>query len=373
MSDKNEKKKADEIDELLGDYKKQKEKREKNFGRIDIQKPPQNTGKEKDTETPAEKSKKYKAKKDEKTKSTGGERTGKRFKNLICRVKAFLKSKKGKKISVAAAAVICAAAFALGAYAVINYQKTAYLRPYEAEYPNVNFPDGIREEYCEQYAKVPSTTGYISIEACGYESYIVQSAAATLPVLDFSNSSDGLDFNTVVRIPAGACDLESAFGSAESYLGSAQKITYSTLFEDYEFTVVGAFYTNKDPQDDNGYVFPYGITKKMTPISFNDYADRLYHRFLYETDYRFSYEGDKLLTIAADSDFRENFEFVVVCALNAPAQRAAQPNDSVHYPQVWYDEHGESNPYRFSDKWYPTVYTDESEEETSIQSEKDYP
>ena len=34
MSDKNETKKPDEIGELLGDYKKQKEEREKNFGKI---------------------------------------------------------------------------------------------------------------------------------------------------------------------------------------------------------------------------------------------------------------------------------------------------------------------------------------------------
>ena len=68
----------------------------------------------------------------------------------------------------------------------------------------------------------------------------------------------------------------------------------------------------------------------------------------------------------------QDFEFVVVCALGAPAQDNAQPNSSVHYPQVWYDARGEINPYRFSSKWYPTVYTDKSEEETSVQSENDY-
>ena len=34
-------KKADELDEILGDYKKQKEEREKNFGKIDLEKPEQ--------------------------------------------------------------------------------------------------------------------------------------------------------------------------------------------------------------------------------------------------------------------------------------------------------------------------------------------
>ena len=110
----------------------------------------------------------------------------------------------------------------------------------------------------------------------------------------------------------------------------------------------------------------------MTPISFNDYTDRLYHRFLYETEYKLRYDTDQILTVVTDSQRMPGFEFVVVCALGAPAQSSAVPNDSVHYPQAWYDARGEINPYRFSDPWYPTVYIDDSEEETSIQSEKDY-
>lgn len=380
MSDKKENKRADEIDELLGDYKKQKARREKNFGKIDISnhKKINNENENSDTSSETDKSAKAGIKKREKSKNAGeksGEERPKadeKLKTFFSRVKEFSKTKKGKRVIISSVAVICAAAAAISAAAAVNYQKTAYLREYEAQYPNVNFPAGIREEYCEQYAKVPSTTGHISIEACGYSGYVLQSTASTLPNLSFSNSTDGLDFNTVIHMPAGSCDLESAFGSAEDYLASSQNITYSTLFEDYDFTVIGAFYTNKNPSDDGGYVFPYGVTQKMTPISFNDYTDRLYHRFLYETDYKLNYDTDKLLTIAIDSDFMPDFEFVVVCALGAPAQESAAPNDSVHYPQAWYDLQGEINPYRFSEKWYPTVYTDDSEEETSIQSEKDY-
>lgn len=370
--------KADEIDELLGDYKKQKEEREKNFGKIDFDKPAEKPRSIKPTHSAA-KSEKVGKKDTAKSKKSGEKKkfsfkgTAKKFKSGAIKAKEFIKTKKGKKIIISCVSVICAAAVVVGTVVGINYQRTAYLRPYMEKYPDVVFPEGIREKYCKQYAQVPSTTGSISIEACGYSSYVVQSKAkSSLPSLDFSNSTDGLDFNTVIHIPTGACDLESAFGSAKSYLASSQSITYSTLYEDYEFTVIGAFYTNKDPQDDGGYVFPYNVTQQMTPLSFNDYKDRLYHRFLYNTDYEINYKEDKLLTIATDSDFMQNFEFVVVCALGAPAQDSAQPNSSVHYPQVWYDARKEINPYRFSSKWYPTVYTDESEEETSIQSENDY-
>lgn len=378
MSDKDKNiRKADEIDELLGDYKKQKEEREKNFGKIDLEKPEQKPIVKKPlhslkhSEKHGEKDN-AKSKKDSKTKKISLKSAGEKFKSSAKRTKEFLKTTKGKKIVISCVAVICAAAVAAGTIAGVNYARTAYLRPYTEKYPNVNFPEGIRENFCEQYAKVPSTTGYISIEACGYSSYVAQSAATSLASLDFSNSTKELDFNTVIHIPSGKCDLENAFANAESYLALPQNITYSTLYEDYEFTVIGAFYTNKNAQDDNGYVFPYDVTQQMTPLSFNDYKDRLYHRFLYETDYDINYKEDKLLTIATDSDFMQDFEFVVVCALGAPAQDNAQPNSSVHYPQVWYDARGEINPYRFSSKWYPTVYTDKSEEETSVQSENDY-
>lgn len=371
--------KADEIDELLGEYKKQKEEREKNFGKIDFEKPPEKKppryahSSKSDGKSSGEKAQEKGKIKKPKRRKIGFKDVKAKFKKALNIEKEFAKTKKGKAIFISCAAVICASAIVLGAISAINYQMTAYLRPYTEKYPNVDFPNGIREKYCAQYAQVQSTTGSISIEACGYNQFVVQSKSnVSLPSLDFSNRTDGLDFNTVIHIPKGACNLESAFSNAKSYLASSQSITYSTLYEDYEFTVIGAFYTNKDPQDDGGYVFPYNVTQQMTPLSFNDYKDRLYHRFLYSTDYEINYKEDKLLTIATESDFMQNFEFVVVCALGAPAQDNAQPNSSVHYPQVWYDARGEINPYRFSSKWYPTVYTDESEEETSIQSENDY-
>ena len=361
MSDKDKNRDINEIDELLGDYKKQKEKREKNFGKIDFSAPAK---KERKTahDTPAEKSAPENDVQAQKSKEPAGVKS----KAFFARLKKFAKTKKGKKIFISFAAVFCAVCVAACGFAIYDHQKNAYLREYEELYPNVSFPEGIREEFCEQYAVSPSTVGSLSIEACGYTSYVVQSSSAKLTTLSFKNTTDGLDFNTVIHLPAGECDLEGAFSDAQRFLSGSQQVTYSTLYEDYSFTVIGAFYTNKNAEDDGGYVFPYDVTQKMTPISFNDYTDRLYHRFLYDSGYRIDYYEDKLLTIAADSDLMPDFEFVVVCVQNAPQAQSAQENSNVHYPQVWYDEHGQTNPYRFSSKWYPTVYTDESEEETSI-------
>lgn len=355
--------KGSEIDELLGDYRKQREGHEKHFGKIGFpERVKTRRGRRED-------------KGDESENEPGPEkraslRAG--LKKRFASFRAYAKSKKGRAVIMCAVFVVAAAAAGGGIYAAVDYQKTAYLRPYQEQYPNVLFPQGIREEYCEAYAQNPNITGRLSVPGCGFESYVAQGGAGALPLLDYANSAGGLDFNTVIYIDSDKCDLEKAYANADSYLKSDQKITYSTLYEDYEFYVIGAFYTNTLPFDDSDYVFPYNVTQRMTPLSFGDYADRLYHRFLYDSGYRLDYDGDKLLTLSVPSDFMPHFEFVVVCALGAGEQSQAQENNSVHYPQAWYDEHDMQNPYRFASKWYPVIYTDDTREETSQQSEKDY-
>ena len=293
-------------------------------------------------------------------------------KKAFAAFKQFVKTKKGKKVIVSVVLAVAVLAAATAGFTVADHQKTAYLEPYQEKYPGVSFPEGIKEEFCEIYAENPNVAGRIRIADCGYESYAVKGSSSKLPYLDRSNSTDELDFNTVLYMPEAACDLEAAYSTADAYLKSGQKVTYSTLFEDYEFNVVGAFYTNRYSLDDDDYVFPYNVTQQMTPLSFGDYTDRLYHRFLYDTGYRFDYDEDKLLTISVPSDFMPHFEFVVVCALGAEKRETAQVNDSVHYPQVWYDEHNMQNPYRFASKWYPIIYTDDTREVTSRQSKRDY-
>jgi hypothetical protein len=105
----------------------------------------------------------------------------------------------------------------------------------------------------------------------------------------------------------------------------------------------------------------------MRPVGsdFDNYTDRLYHRFLYNTDYEIT-SDDKLLTIAAKSDFMPNFRFVLVAVMDADAQANAVPNKKVHYPQIWYDENNQQNPYRFAEQWYPTVL--DKSEKPSLQA-----
>lgn len=351
-----------EIDELLNDFDRQKEKHIESFGEIELPK------EEESNKKSGSKHGFHKNRKDGESTEKSKKKFSFSFKNLIPKDKA-----KRKKLIIGAVCVVAAAGIVAGSVLIYDNATTGYLKPYEEKYPDVKFPVGIKAEYCDYYALHQNMTGYISIPDCDYADYILPENVTTQnPTLDGSNSTGTLDFNTVVYINSKKCNLESAYKDMSAYLKSEQKITYSTLYEDYEFNVIGAFYTNTNPADDNGYCFPYNFTKQMTGASFNNYIDRITSRFLYNTGYELSYKNDRLITVATDSDFMENTKFVVIGVLNGEKQTEAEVNNSVHYPQAWYDANGKTNPYRFADEWYPTVFTDDKQEETSVQSQKDF-
>ena len=160
-------------------------------------------------------------------------------------------------------------------------------------------------------------------------------------------------------------ELENYYASADSYNEASGIIEYSNLFSNYTYKVIGAFYTNTNPEDDNGYVFPYDTVEEMTQSSAATFVTDLQTRFLYHTADSFS-RKDRLLIIACPTDYHKNFEFVIVCKLTDDKSKstATENDDSrIHYPQVICDEKGEINPYRFANGWYPeiVIYTDYTE------------
>lgn len=350
---KNEKDNLDNIDELLADFGKQKAKHVDSFGAIE---PPEKSQRQLAAEASADAEKNETGRKKKSIKKTE-----------IKKIDISRLNK--KKIIISVCAVVAAVAVVFGSIGIANYTKTAYLKPYKEKYPGITFPQGIEERFCDYYATHVNTVGYIELPDCDYKDYVVKSSDIN-PFIDKSNSTEELDFNTVIYINSELVDLEKAYSTRGAYLNAGQKIYYSTLFEDYEFNVIGAFYTNSNPADDSGYCFPYNVTKNMTGKSFNAYEDRLTHRFIYNTEYSITSE-DKLITLAAKSDFMPDFRFVVVGVLNAEKQTAATENSRIHYPQVWYNNKGAENPYRFSSEWYPEIY-DEKTDKTIQQSAKDF-
>lgn len=241
----------------------------------------------------------------------------------------------------------------------VNASKTAYLAPYESKYPDVEFPAGIMEKYCDTYGTHPTAVGYISISDTDLNAPVLSQPEDNYPYAE--NNEIGYEqVNYVVYLNDNS--LEEYYASADAYNEKASGyISYSDLFDEYRFKVVGAFYTNTVAEDDDGYIFPYNVTEKMTAKSFGTYLERLQNRFIYDVGMTLTRQ-DTILTVSCPTDYRENFRFVVIGVLrnDSTEKPEAQSNSRVRYPQVIYDEQGTENPYRFASDWYPEIVRTDS-------------
>ncbi len=361
----------DEIGKLLEEYQMQKTRRENgednalpeleppkrsidfSADKVEEQEPAQSNEKaEKNSEKQQKETDKIMSKKKrEENKNT--------FLIIFNTVKTKLMTKNTAIFLVALVLIILAA---FGIKYAANRNKNAYLTPYENEY-NIDFPDGMLKEYCDYYGENQNTAGYIKIKDIDFESPVYIEATGE-PSVKRCMSECTLQ-NYIISLDTK--ELEKHYNSASAYNDSQGYIEYSNLFENYRFSVVGAFYTNTDPDDDNGYVFPYKTPETMTEKSASTFVTDLQTRFLYYTQ-NFS-RKDKLLIITCPTDLREGFEFVLVCKMtdsNKEWEAKEVDESRIHYPQIVYDDKGIENPYRLANGWYPEVvvniYTDDNGE-----------
>lgn len=270
-----------------------------------------------------------------------------------------------KQFAIFLAVVVVIGAAGYGGYRLYEYSRVAYLNSYKKEFPGVEFPEGILEEMCGEYGKNQNVVCKISPK--DKDEFIVATSdkednyAYAYPSFDAKNEQQfqSIDISNV----GGFDDIESLYSTRDAFLDSSQMYDLTTLYSKSSYRVIAAFYTNTVATDDAGYVFPYNCYGNMTEKSFRSYVDKIKSRRLYDTGYNFSYD-DKFLSISVDSDFMPNFKFVVLCVKNTQKNTekstTAIDNESVHYPQAWYDKNGETNPYRFSSNWYPEIYTDDN-------------
>lgn len=270
-----------------------------------------------------------------------------------------------KQFAIFLAVVVVIGAAGYGGYRLYEYSRVAYLNSYKKEFPGVEFPEGILEEMCGEYGKNQNVVCKISPK--DKDEFVVATSdkednyAYAYPSFDVKNEQQfqSIDVSNV----SGFDNLESLYSTRDAFLDSSQMYDLTTLYSKSSYRVIAAYYTNTVATDDAGYVFPYNCYGNMTEKSFRSYVDKIKSRRLYDTGYNFSYD-DNFLSISADSDFMPNFKFVVLCVKNTQKNTekstTAIDNESVHYPQAWYDKNGETNPYRFSSNWYPEIYTDDN-------------
>lgn len=310
-----------------------------------------------------DKKKKTTASKDKKAKSDK-KQNKKNAKKFFASLKAKIKAvpPKAKRIILIILAVVLAAIIAIIA---VSNAKTAYLKPYEAKY-GITFPKGIAEELCDAYGSDQSTVGLISVDD-GDKIILSETLNALASHTDYGTELDSEQQFKAVSITQDSTNIEDEYSTAESYIDSSQKVSVSDLYgKTSTYQVVAAFYVNTNSLDDNGYVFPYNLYGDLTEDSFDEYEDKIYSRALYHTGYDLNY-NDSFLTVSTQSKVYDYCNFVILCKkTDGDFEKITDttPNERIHYPQKWYDDNDEHNPYWLASKWQPTVYTDKKHTQT---------
>lgn len=268
------------------------------------------------------------------------------------KIKKALFSKKGIAV-ICVILVVVATAFAVPA--IYDYSKSAYLNPYRQKYPDVTFPVGIMEKYCDLYGENPNAVGCLKIDDIQLDTPVFAQNSKKSPY-EQGCKKGAQRQNFVVYIDDNR--LEELYKSPDAYNKSnvSAFVQYSDLYSDYTFKIVGAFYINTDEKDDNGYVFPYNTTEKLTEKSSSTYISAVNNRMIYSTGVTLTRQ-DKLIFLSCDTDYKDNFRFVAVGVLSdKKAQKpTAQPKQSPWYPQSVCDDMGIDNTYKMTPKWYPEI------------------
>ena len=256
----------------------------------------------------------------------------------------------------------------------------------KAQYPDVDFPDGMNIRYASLYAKNSEFCGWISIPGTQVDYAVMHHPADADPgnedeedyylhhdmegnysrygeiYLDGSNSGAVLDANNVIyghNMTDGML-----FAALEKYytiegFSESPIIQYNTIFGDYYFKVYAAFITNGYSTGDNGYLFNYVNTTFPSEDNFMKFVDAINERRLYDTGVDIG-PTDKLLTLSTCSYEISGGvmgRLAVIGRLVRPGETTtvdtslAKKNPNPRYPQVWYDEHDRDNPYAGADRW----------------------
>ncbi|MBR3816732.1 MAG: sortase [Clostridia bacterium] len=246
------------------------------------------------------------------------------------------------------------------------------------EYPKVDFPSEMQLKYAKLYATNSDFVGYLSAEGVGMDLPIVQgdddetylkksffgkNTKYGCPFVTHTNNitvdRNGLDMNTVIfghHMKDG-----SVFGVLDEYKSiegfkAAPVITFNTLYNDYQWKIIGVFLTNAYEKDDNGYVFKYYFTNLSSQERFSAYLNAVNERTLYYTGVDVL-PTDKILTLSTCSYEFTDARFVVVARLVRQGESAevdvskAYKNDNPRYPQAYYDKKKQDNPYKDAYRW----------------------
>lgn len=235
-----------------------------------------------------------------------------------------------------------------------------------AKFPNMNFPTGMKADYAYLYAANQDFVGWLKIENTSLDIQVVQSNDNDYylkrdfyknsnrygcPFMDYKNNTKELDDNTLIyghHMSDGSLFANlDGFKTLEGYKKSPI-ISFSTLYQDYQFKVFAVFISTSSPSTDNG--FNYMITDFASDEKFNSFINEVRLRSIINTNVTVN-ANDKIITLATCSHEFDDARLVVMGRLVRENENAtvdvdgATLNPQPKYPQAWYDKKGKDNPY----------------------------
>lgn len=255
-----------------------------------------------------------------------------------------------------------------------------------AQYPDIDFPEGMNIKYAHLYATNQDLVGWLRIDNTNidtpiphalvdredpdatsyylYRNFYKQDDKYGIPYLEGNNTGTTLDKNNVIyghNMSDGLSFTQiNKYTSIEGFKESPI-IQYSTLFEDYYFKVYAVMITNGYPQADNGYLFNVHATHFPSEGNFAEFIEAIDERKLYDTGVDIN-EDDILITLITcnyEIKTKNMGRCAVIGRLVRPGESTevdtskAVINENPRYPQVWYDERGLKNPYKDAYRWIP--------------------
>ena len=253
----------------------------------------------------------------------------------------------------------------------------------KAKYPDVQFPEGMNIEYAEIYAQNQDFVGWLHIDNTNIDTAIVHrpsdrntsaqdyylkrnffgtSDKYGNPYLDKYNTGSELDQNNIIHGHNMTDGL--SFAQLEKYytidgFKESPVIEYNTLYGNYKFKVYAVIITNGTSAGDNGYLFSYITAHFPTDENFEGFIQAIDERKLYDTGVDIN-KDDTLITLSTCSYEIKKTQMgrlAVIGRLVRDGESAdvdtslAVKNENVRYPQIWYDEHNMTNPYKDAYRW----------------------
>lgn len=270
----------------------------------------------------------------------------------------------------------------IGSVGYLIYYEINLKNTYSVTYQVIEDYDTESEEETKDWSSLQKensdTVGWLKINNSSINTPIVQAkdnnyylhkgfdkgyAFSGNPFVDYRNQIDGigenteLNQNTIIyghnmRDGKQFGELLSIYKNADT-AKNHKYIYFDTVGGNHKWVVLGAFYTNANPSDNNGYCFPYN-TPVMSVGEFSDFIEQLNQRYVFTSGVDVN-NADKLLVLSTCSYNYKDERFVVVARLVRDNEENIEFNfeDKLlpRYPQKYYDKKNMRNPYKDYPCW----------------------